>query len=370
MNKTYTLPVFLVASVLHGQEELNPFTPYFSYTGEAWNISDGGFETGGRAIGQIIGGFDWSPSLLGGGTIHAEVQNMHGNDPSGFAGDANALSNIAFDEGTRLFQAWYGRDTDWGSLKAGLIALDDDFMGSDYSSMFINAAFGPMPTQSFNTAAPIWPVGGLGFWGIFDLTEDSALQIGVYDGNAGDATTNDDGLENSLSDEDGAMLMVEYSRSTQTFGGTTTWKLGGYHNTGKEFENFSSGGLEEGLGALYLVVDHAVSDSLGLWTRLGTTFDDDTSTVTGYYEGGAVLASPFGRRQDDLLGIGYFYTEFGDAYLGANPGVTNSESAIEVTYQAPITENFYLQPDIQWIFDAHDSNTDVFVIGIRAGIEF
>ena len=243
-------------------------------------------------------------------------------------------------------------------------------MGSDYSGLFINAGFGSMPIQSFNTAAPIWPIGGFGAWANINLTDDSALQIGIYDGNAGDFASNDDGLDNSLSNEDGAMLLLEYARTTNTFGGTTNWKAGGYHHTGEGFENFSNGQMEEGLGAIYIMVDHAVSEDLGLWTRLGTTLDDDVSTVTGYYEGGVVTKSPIGNRPDDLLGIGYFYTEFGDAYLGANPGVSSSESAIEITYQAPINENFYLQPDIQWIFDAHESNTDVFVVGIRAGIEF
>ena len=114
------------------QEPISEFSPFFSWTGEAWSIADGGFETGGRSLGLAIVGFDWTPGILAGGTIHAEAHNIHGKDPTGFAGDANALSNIAFDEGTRLFQAWYGRDTSWGSLKAGLIALDDDFMCSSH----------------------------------------------------------------------------------------------------------------------------------------------------------------------------------------------------------------------------------------------
>ena len=53
-----------------------------------------------------------------------------------------------------------------------------------------------------------------------------------------------------------------------------------------------------------------------------------------------------------------------------NPGVSDAESAFEITYNAPISENLYLQPDIQWIFDAHESNEDVFVVGLRVGVEF
>ena len=368
MKKLLLIPLLTI--VVNGQDPEPEFSPYFSWTGEAWSIADGGFETGGRSLGLAIVGFDWTPSLLAGGTIHVEAQNMHGQDPSGYAGDANVISNIAFDEGTRLFQAWYGRDTSWGSLKAGILALDDDFMGSDYSSLFINAAFGPMPMESFNVGAPIWPIGGLGIWISFDLSETSGFQVGVYDGNAGDFASNDDGLDNDLGREDGAMIMAEYFKTTETFGGSTTWKIGGYHNTGEEFEDFDSGLTEQGLGAIYAVVDHAISEDLGVWTRLGTTLDDDISTVTTYLEGGVVMKSPISSRPDDLLGVGYFWTEFGDAYLRANPGVSDDESVIEITYNAPISENLYLQPDIQWIFDAHESNDDVFILRLRVGIEF
>jgi porin len=360
----------LLASTLLGKEPTSEFSPYFSWTGEAWSIADGGFETGGRSLGLAIIGFDWSPEFLKGGTIHVEAQNMHGQNPSGYAGDANALSNIAFDEGTRLFQAWYGRETSWGSLKAGLLALDDDFMGSDYASLFINAAYGPMPIESFNVGAPIWPIGGLGVWTSFNLSETSGLQIGVYDGHAGDFATNEDGLNNSLRSEEGAMILVEYSTSTETFGGNTTWKIVGFHNTGEEFFDFDSGTIEQGLSAAYLVIDHSVSVNLGLWTRLGVSLDEEISTVSHTVEGGVVMKSPVSNRSEDLLGLGYFWTEFGDAYLRATPGVTNSESGLEITYHAPITENLYLQPDIQWIFDAHASRDDVFAVGLRVGMEF
>ena len=92
--------------------------------------------------------------------------------------------------------------------------------------------------------------------------------------------------------------------------------------------------------------------------------------MTAYIEGGLVTQSPLAGRPDDLLGIGYFWTKFGDAYLESNSGVTSSESAVEMTYFAPLNETVYVQPDVQWIFDAHDSNEDVLVFGIRAGINF
>ena len=337
--------------------------------GEAWSIANGGTETGGRSLGLLAVGFDWQPGLLG-GTLHFEAQSMHGPDPSGFAGDANALSNIAFDEGSRLFQASYGNDFSRCAWKAGLLALDDDFMGSDYAGLFINSAFGPMPMESFNVAAPIWPIGGLGAHALVELTETSFFQVGLYDGNAGDFSTNDDGLDNGLRDKEGAMLMLEYALSTATFGGQTTWKLGGFHHTGEQFTNFKTGSDEGGLSALYLVIDHAASESLGLWARLGSSLDEEISTVHNHFDLGLVLTGPFSGRPDDQLGLGYLRTDFGSEYHAKNTDKTRTESVLEITYQAPVGEYLYLQPDAQWIFDAHESRSDAFVVGLRAGLEF
>jgi carbohydrate-selective porin OprB len=57
-------------------------------------------------------------------------------------------------------------------------------------------------------------------------------------------------------------------------------------------------------------------------------------------------------------------------YLAATPNASNAESVLELTYHAPISENFHLQPDLQWIFDAHESRDDVFVLGLRIGFDY
>ncbi len=360
-----------IAGTLLGEETEEPaFEPYFSYTGEAWSIAEGGTKTGGRSLGLAAVGFDWSHDLLAGGNLHLEAQSMHGRSPTGYAGDFNALSNIDFDEGTRLFQAWYGNEASWGKWKTGILALDDDFMGSDYPSLFINSGFGPMPIQSGNVAAPIWPIGGLGIHVLVDLSEKSSLQLGTYDGDAGSFATNDDGLNNSLDGDDGYMLMLEYAISAEFVGGTTTWKLGGFHHTGEEFENFRIGAGEEGLSSLYTVIDHVASERFGLWTRVGFSLDEEISTVDSTLDGGIVVSAPIPSRPDDQFGIGFLRTDFGDEYLAATPNATSDESAIELTYHAPISDNFYLQPDAQWILDAHESQDDVFVLGLRIGIDF
>ncbi len=363
--------VALSSHNLAAQETENlSFHPYFSYVAEGWSLVDGGTRTGERSLGLLIAGFDWSPTALAGGKLHLEVQSMHGRSPSGYAGDFNALSNVDFDEGARLFQAWYGREADWGAWKTGLLALDDDFMTSDYADLFINAGFGPMPTQSGNVAAPVWPIGGIGAHAILNLSQTSSLQLGTYDGDAGSFTSNENGLNNSLDGNEGYMLMMEYAKSTESFGGQTTWKLGGYHHTGKQFSHQQSGSKEKGLGSLYLVIDHITSEKLASWVRLSSSLDEEISTVATHIDGGIVFSGPLSKRPDDQLGIGFLRTEFGDEYLAATPNASHAETVLELTYHAPISENFHFQPDFQWIFDAHESRNDVFVLGLRIRFDY
>ena len=360
-----------IPGTLLGEEmKGSSFQPYFSYKAEGWSIADGGTKTGARSLGLLAVGFDWSPEAMVGGRMHFEAHSMHGRSPSGYAGDFNTVSNSDFTPGTRLFQAWYGREAGWGEWKTGLLALDDDFMTSDYASLFINAGFGPMPTQSGNVASPIWPIGGLGAYALMNLSETSSLQLGVYDGDAGSFTSNDDGLNNSLDGDDGYMLMLEYAQSTENFGENTTWKLGGYHHTGKKFTHPPSGTTEKSLSSLYTVINHAASEKFGLWARLGASLDEEISTVSSHLDGGIVLSGPFPNRPDDQLGLGFLWTEFGGEYLAATPHVSNSESVLELTYHAPISENLHIQPDLQWIIDAHESQDDVFVLGLRFGIDY
>lgn len=362
--------VFFSSLLSAQEEERGSSQPYFSYFAEGWSIVNGGTEQGERSLELMIVGLDWSPQTFAEGKLHLEVQSMHGRSPTVYAGDFNTVSNSDFNPGTRLFQVWYGREADWGEWKTGLLALDDDFMTSDYSSLFINAGFGPIPTQSGNVAAPIWPIGGLGAHVLTNLSETSSLQFGVYDGDAGSFDSNEDGLNNSLDENDGYMLMLEYAKSTQLLEGNTTWKLGGYHHTGKKFTDQQSGANEKGLCAIYTVIDHSASEKFSLWARLGASLDEEISTVSSHLDGGIVLSGPFPSRPDDQLGFGLLRTEFSDDYLAAKPNVSECESVLELTYHAPLSENFHMQPDLQLIIDAHESQDDVFVLGLRFGIDF
>src|SRR5207247_2557437 len=60
---------------------------------------------------------------------------------------------------------------------------DEEFMLGEYSSLFINGAFGTTPTVGSNLAAPIFPISGPGIRLRTDPVDFFYFQTAVYDGN-------------------------------------------------------------------------------------------------------------------------------------------------------------------------------------------
>ena len=162
-------------------------------------------------------------------------------------GDFNALSNIAAFNTVRLFQAWLQKEWRDGAIamRIGQIGADDDFMVSENAGLFVNSAFGPLPTESANIGAPIFPLGAPGLWGSFRITENANFQFGIYSGDAGEEEVNDDGLKFGLGGGRGYVLFLEAGSEIEINGMPGVYKIGGFYHTG-DFENFGSGLIAPG----------------------------------------------------------------------------------------------------------------------------
>ena len=349
--------------------------PFFGYSGEFFSVLDGGNGTGTSWQGLADYGADFNlETLLGirGGLVHIHGQSIQGDDPSEFVGDINALSNIVAFNTTRLFQVWYEQELMEGSmtLRFGLIDLDDDFMIADSSGLFLNSGFGSLPTQSLNNAAAIWPIGALGAFLYVEPSENTYFQMGVYDGNIGDEEINDDGLHVKLGGVEGFLYMFEAGIISNILGRDGTYKVGGFYHSGEEFMNFNTGESVNGNASIYLAINQEIADAFTGWWRLGYSPDEEKNVVSLYTDFGINWMGPFGQRSEDILGIGFLHTDFGSDYVGANPGVSRTESVLELTYQGVITPWFSIQPDFQIIFNPHEGRKNAYVFGVRSQIVF
>lgn len=283
-----------------------------------------------------------------------------------FVGDQSVVSNIYSPYEFNIFHLYVQHDLSIGHdsvLKIGQMAADDEFMGADAAGLFINSSFGPFNTQSSNTPSPIFPLGAPGVFGQYGLTEDLALKAGVYAGDAGGADLNDRGFDWRLGGDAGYAAFLELAYDLRE---DSTVTFGAHYHSG-DFTDYSTGAPDSGFGFVYTTINHRFDDSLTGFARASVAVDEDKAAGYATLDGGLIWEV---LPNDGSVGIGVSHTEFGDAYVTANPGVTSSETILELTALMPLTESFSLQPDLQYIANPHGSGSDAVVAGVRAQLSF
>jgi|AntRauTorckE6833_2_1112554.scaffolds.fasta_scaffold21931_1 porin len=359
----------------HSRLEDRGITPYAVFATEFLSNVDGGIRNGTTAPGLLDFGVEVDlEQLLGwqGAGFTATAFAAYGDDGSAEnIGDFNVASNLFTDTDFNIFNLFVSQTfgDDFFYIKAGQIAADDDFMGSETAGLFLNSAFGPLPTESGNVGAPIFPLAAPGVFARVNPSDTFSFHAGIYAGDAGPVQSGNHGFDWRTG---GAAGWVSFVEADYKYGSGTA-KVGGYYHTG-DFTNFSTNATEEGLGAIYAIIDHrfleAADGGPGLsgFLRGSTVPQNERATVSHYFDGGLALDNLF--REGDALGLGVSYTVFGDDYLAATPGVTSSETVLEMTYQVAITDYWMIQPDIQWILDSHEAQNDAFVVGVRTELTF
>ncbi|GHB90498.1 carbohydrate porin [Cerasicoccus arenae] len=365
---------------LRPQLEDHGLSPFASATGQFLANVDGGYDD--DSAWEILIDFGLEvdlEKLVGwtGGAFFINAFYFHGNDLSGNGiGDFNGVSNIYTGTDVNVFNLYASQSLFEGRLylKAGQIAADDDFMAADTALIFINSCFGPILTESGNIAAPIYPLAAPGALVNYEPFEGWQVLGAVYAGDAGPNQPSNHGFEWRTGGSAGWAWFGETGVDYNLLG-HGIFKLGGFYATG-DFTNFSTGGTEDGLGAVYGIIDHQLLDpkgdplGLSLFCRGSFSPDESLATVTAFVDGGFSLQSIF--IASDAFGVAASHAWFGNDYrnaslLGGTP-VTASETVVEVTYTADLTSWLSMQPDLQYIINPHYSESDALIIGIRCAM--
>ncbi|WOO41952.1 carbohydrate porin [Rubellicoccus peritrichatus] len=355
-------------------------SPFATLTGEFLANASGGIDEGSAWGGLLDLGMEvnFEPSLgLEGTSFFVNAFAFHGNDVSGnYVGDFNVVSNIFTTTDFNVFNLYlkqsFQDDHYWA--KAGQIAADDDFMVSDTALLFMNSAFGPLPTESGNVAAPIYPLAAPGALAYIEPIEGWYFQTAVYAGDAGPATPSNRGFDWRAGGSAGVAWFAETGYHYQ-LAGKGVLKAGGYYATG-EYQNFATSQTERGFGAFYGIINHEFLDTnedafgLSVFGRASLAPEEELATVYAYVDAGIKFDSLF--LKDDAFGVAVSNTWFGNDYVSDSrqngTSVSDAETIVEVTYQILITEWAAIQPDFQWIIDPHFSQRNAVVAGIRASI--
>ncbi len=336
---------------------------------------------------------------LQGGTFHVSALQIHGRPLSQYYLDnLQAANGNEGENATRLWELWYDQATPDGKfdIKLGQQSIDNEFMGSTYSGLFVNTMAGwpIIPSVDLYGGGPAYPLSSLGVRGQFKPNGNVAILAGVFDDDPGGGTFDDDqqaldprGGRFSL--KNGALWIAEIQYSTKLFGLPGTYKFGGWYDSAN-FPDQLYGYNHRGNYSLYGVVDQTIwqspknsNRSLNLFGRVMGAPGDQNLVDFGF-NGGVTLTAPLPGRDNDQagldFGVAHVSSHAADATAASGGRRPGTETLLEATYAAQATPWLVLQPDIQYVInpgggidDPDDTSKKLgneLVIGLRGIVTF
>ena len=380
--------------------------PFAVLTTEAWGNVAGGLQQGGWWNSLLDFGVELDTAKLGwwqGGSFMAQCHWVESSGSRGcfgeYTGAFNPVSGIMAGNQLRVFNLYYRQSwrEDAVVLKAGQIAVDDDFMKSEYGGLFINSAFGAMPSQVGTPLAsscgnpPAFPIYSVAAPGVFLAVrpaEAFTTQVGLYYGRPGLDVPSNHGFDWASQAPPELGLFWENGYAYRVAGRAASVHVGLSFHTGPvdDFSAATMGSVPATTQTvpnyylthdLALVADREGKTKLGLFARGGITPQPDQSMVAWYADGGLNWFAPLPGRPDDVAGVAVSYTRFGSSFQAstAPDGVASDEMTLELTYKAQVTRWMALQADAQFLFNpavnpGSGSRETAIVLGLRANITF
>jgi hypothetical protein len=237
------------------------------------------------------------------GDAHVSAFGIHGHSITEELMDIHGTSGNAAPQDVRLFEAWIDQPLGpIATLRAGLLAVDQEFVLADHSGTLLGATFGMTSQFSVHAFGPVYPIAAPGASTRVEVPGFSA-RAGIYDG----TQSNDHGIPSALGP---AYLVVGELEIAKIV------KLGAWHH-------------EQYGDAAYAIADAELAgDKLGAFARVGIS----EGPVDFYADAGVRAAA----RGDDFI-------SFGLAFSRLDAG---SETAFEATYESQLAW-FTIQPDFQ-----------------------
>jgi porin len=340
---------------------LSVFTTEASYTGDICTNMIGGIKTGIKYLGManLKIGFDTQQARLWkGGTLFVNGAVTHGQSATELLiGDFQTVSNIDAGDRIYLHEFWYKQQYKSFEITFGLQDLNIEFASSNNGSMFINSSFGIPPVISDNIPAPIFPLTALGITTKIRITDKILLSAAIYDGSPTSFEHNIYNTNWKLCTEDGSLILGQLDWSTELLQLQGTYKAGYYFHTGLNETNTETGETTEVFAknyGVYFIADQTIwenannNHSIGVFAQLALSPANINNH--NYYFGGGINYSGISKKQhEDALGIAFACAGFDKSYK-------QNETTIEAYYKKQISENFSIQPDLQYVI--HPAGTD------------
>ncbi len=351
----------------------NPFSFQASYFGENANNILGGIKTGSVYLGMVNLnlGFDTEKAgLWKGGWFYINTANTHGAQPSQqLIGDVQVVSNIEAGNHTYLQELWYKQQLNRFVFTLGLQDLNVEFANSEYAQTYLNSSFGILPIISNNFNASIFPLTTMGLTFDWNISKKIRWINALYDGSTTNFDYNPYNLKWRFNSGEGLLIISEIQKYIKINDLPGTYKFGAYCHFHRKGGNvITPDSLTNRLVGIYSYVDQAIwakdHRNAGVFVQLGYS-PSFASTNNLYFGTGINFTGLLSKNGNDILGLACAHVIF--------TRDTESETAIELTYQYQLTKYIFIQPDSQFVIHPAGTNAplpNALAAILRMGISF
>ena len=362
----------------------SPFTFTAAYTADLLSDVAGGAARGSGYVHliKLSAAYDGGASGHDGLTGLISVAHLSGSTfTTRRVGGIQSISASETDtQALRLYEAWLQQDVfdGKGAIKAGLIDLNTTFDVQETAALFLNASHGIGPDLGDTglNGPSDYPNPALAITSFYRPSEDWTVQLGLFDGVAGNPAHHGDFVGVKL---DGALLIGQVEKR---FGDTARVELGAWTYTGRfpSLDSFYPGGSARAVAGdrgLYALIEGKLlakpdqeDGGLNGWVRVGRA-NGDINQTDSYLGAGLVYTGPFEGRDKDEAGVAFARAGLGEGarYVGMLAGrrIGSAETAFEATYRYAATDWLNIQPDLQYVINPHGDRdiADAIVVGMR-----
>lgn len=357
------------------------FSPFAVWTGEGWSDVSRGSDIKTLFDTLITIGFEQNLSAIvgeGAGRIGASAfyyAQSSGGALGGLDSSQGCFSNIVAGNMARVFEIYYANEieTKFGNfgLRIGQLAADEDFMGMDYSDVFLNSSLGAMPNvapaqlfSQYNVATP----GAV----VYYSRENFSLMLGIYDGNGGEDISSNNGFDYSNTFDTVALwYQLGYNYKIGGLEGRAMFG-GNWHSdpSNVNFDKIDAGSFYSFYFGIQqdLVLDSDGNRLFGVFARLGIVPQANASDQNFYADFGINWFGPIPGREGDIFAAAFSVIE---NERGARESYSHYEGTLEITYQCRLTPAIVLQPDMQIFMNPGKGISGAaYVVGARVEVNF
>jgi len=318
--------------------------------------------------------FGWT-----GGSGKLNPMGLAGDGVTHAVGDLTHVSNIEGLGTGRVFEFWLQQAILDGalSLRAGILAADQEFTITESGNLFTNSVFGGPVFLSANLKWPIYPVGALGLRLRTELSKSTYLQAAVYDGDPGSERFNKSGARIRWDHSEGVFSILEGGWHYGD-GCPGALKAGVFYHSA-DFMDFATGRPGGPLAGGYALCEQRVwregpvPGAFDTFVRVGVA-DPDRAFIELGVDAGLIFTGLIPGRPADVLGLGVIYARVGGDYARAQPDAPlwGYESVLEATYKIVLSPAWNFQPGLQYVFHPGGSSAlpNATIVGLRIDLLF